>query len=155
MQSEHEFFWGGIFSNFNPINGDESLTSEKFFMFLKAAAFRDAQTLILISKSKTPREAKKLGRQVKGFDESKWNEIKFEAMMSAIRLKAQLDVNFVSALIQSKNKILVEASPVDKIWGIGFDEANALDNTDKWGQNLLGKALMQLRSEIATDFLKD
>lgn len=115
MQEKYEFFWGGIFSNFNPINDDKSLTSEKFFMMLKASTFCDSETLDLISKSKSPREAKKLGRKVERFSENRWNDIKFEGMMSAIRLKAQLDYDFVLALLDTGDKILVEASPVDKI----------------------------------------
>ena len=48
------------------------------------------------------------------------------------------------------DSILVEASPVDKIWGIGL----AADNPDaqnplKWkGQNMLGFALMEVRDEL-------
>lgn len=146
--SEYLFFWGGPFSNFYPINDDESVTSEKFYMLMKATAFHDYESITLISNSTSPREAKKLGRAVKNYNQEIWDEIKFSVMMSAIRLKVSIDRDFKDILLASENKILVEASPKDRIWGIGYDESNALDNIDNWGENLLGKALMNIRSEL-------
>lgn len=49
-------------------------------------------------------------------------------------------------LLSTGNREIVEASPVDNIWGIGFSSDNAMENVDKWGQNLLGKTLMKVRT---------
>lgn len=56
--------------------------------------------------------------------------------------------NFKSGLLATGERELVEASPEDRIWGIGFDAANAEANRDKWGENLLGLALMNVRKRI-------
>lgn len=142
------YFWGGPLSNFAPINGDESLTSEKFYMASKAAYFKDSATLSKIMRAMTPREAKKLGREVKDFDQAKWDEVKYEIMLDSLALKAALDKSFVSALLDTGYLCLVEASPKDRIWGIGFDETTAPDNIDNWGENLLGKALTEIRASL-------
>ena len=141
---EFVFFWGGIFSNFHPI-GSPEFTSEKVYMALKAAAFRDANSIQFIKFSMTPRDAKKAGREIKGFDEKIWDEIKIQCMMMALDVKFHSCPEFREALKATDTKILVEASPVDKIWGIGFAEKDAIANVDKWGQNLLGECLMDLR----------
>lgn len=146
--NEYLFFWGGPFSNFYPINNNQSITSEKFYMLMKAVAFHDYESITLISNSTTPRDAKKLGRAVKNYDQKVWDEIKFSVMMSAIRLKVAIDEDFKDILRASENKILVEASPVDRIWGIGYHKNEALDNILDWGENLLGKALMNIRAEL-------
>lgn len=144
--NDYLFFWGGPFSNFHPINGDLSITSEKFYMLMKATAFHDFNTLSLIANSTSPKEAKKLGRLVHNYDQVIWDKMKFEVMIAAIKLKVAIDHNFKDVLLASKPKVLVEASPFDSIWGIGYREANAMDNIEKWGENLLGKALMNVRN---------
>ena len=149
------YFWGGPLSNFAPINGDESLTSEKFYMASKAAYFKDSNTLSKILRATTPREAKKLGREVKGFDEESWDMAKYEAMLDCLMVKAELDKSFVSALLDTGHQILVEASPRDRIWGIGFDETTAPDNIDNWGENLLGQALMEIRTHLRIQLAKE
>ena len=149
------YFWGGPLSNFAPINGDESLTSEKFYMASKAMYFKDSNTLSKILRATTPREAKKLGREVKGFDEESWDMAKYEAMLDCLMVKAELDDSFVSALLDTGHKILVEASPTDRIWGIGFDETTAPDNIENWGENLLGQALMDIRTHLRIQLAKE
>lgn len=143
--STYLFFWNGVFSNFYPIGGDESFTSEKIYMAQKAMAFHDTEGLRLINHASTPVIAKKLGRTIRGFDERVWEELRTEAMLHALHIKFAACPEFRDALRSSGNLILVEASPHDKIWGIGFAEADALKNKDKWGLNLLGKCLMRIR----------
>jgi ribA/ribD-fused uncharacterized protein len=141
---DYLFFWDGILSNFHPISG-HAFTSEKIYMAHKAMAFNDVETFNLITNSKTPRDAKKLGQAVKGFDAVKWDELKVPAMLNALNIKFLACKEFRTMLAQSIGKTLVEASPVDRIWGIGFDEENALANIENWGENLLGKCLMRIR----------
>lgn len=142
---EYIFFWDGIFSNFHPINGDQAFTSEKIFMAQKAMAFHDMEALRLISQAITPRIAKNLGKTVVGFNKEKWAELRLGAMMHALHIKFAACEEFREALRASGDSILVEASPKDDVWGIGFDKAHALANIDKWGLNLLGKCLMNIR----------
>lgn len=145
--NKHLFFWGGIFSNFHFINGDPSFTSEKIYMAAKAACFCDAKALKAINESVSPKQAKAVGRTVVGFDNEVWDAIKIEAMMFALQIKFDACGEFRDALRASGNLMLVEASPVDRIWGIGFSAETALANIDKWGENLLGRCLMGLRSK--------
>lgn len=145
--SNFVFFWGGVFSNFHPITGDHD-TSEHIFMAQKAIFFRDFETLAKIVAAPRPLDAKKLGRTIKGFNEQEWIKVREEAMILALTMKAERCPEFRKALIESDEKVLVEASPRDNIWGIGFAEKDALVNTDKWGLNLLGKCLMSLRSAL-------
>lgn len=51
-------------------------------------------------------------------------------------------------LLATEERELVEASPMDRIWGVGFAEKNAGANRHRWGQNLLGKALMVVRTRL-------
>lgn len=143
----HLFFWGGVFSNFHPINGDTSNTSEKKFMEAKAIRFGDRVALERIRLAKTPNEAKEIGRQVRGYHQAMWDEIKVPCMMSALQFKWNNCEEFRKALKESGENILVEASPYDRIWGIGYKSDTALAYIDNWGENLLGKCLMNLRSE--------
>ena len=146
--NKYIFFWGGVFSNFHPINGD-GFTSEHLYMNAKALFFGDKEIAAQIIAAKTPREAKNLGRKVKGFDEKKWDEVKSSAMISCLKYKALVCTEFYNALLDSVDKILVEASPHDKIWGIGMaaNDPNIL-KTELWGENLLGEALMIVRNNI-------
>ena len=67
------------------------------------------------------------------------NLLKFTQM----KLKKQfLDQEF-------NHKHFVEASPFDRIWGIGCSEKSALDNQSNWrGLNLLGRALDEVRKNL-------
>mgnify|MGYP005606508799 FL=1 len=108
-------------------------------------AFHDMEALRLISQAITPRIAKNLGKTVVGFNKEKWAELRLGAMMHALHIKFAACEEFREALRASGDSILVEASPKDDVWGIGFDKAHALANIDKWGLNLLGKCLMNIR----------
>ena len=68
--------------------------------------------------------------------------------MGALRIKFLCCLDFRTVLVGSGEKLLVEASPYDRIWGIGFNEENSLANIDKWGENLLGKCLMKIREKM-------
>lgn len=94
---------------------------------------------------------KALGRQVRGFDAKVWDEVKFSVVLNASYLKFSQNASLRDFLLQTGSKILVEASPVDKIWGIGMSASDEnAQNPVKWrGQNLLGFALMRARDEIA------
>ena len=124
---------------------------EQYMMAKKAECFGDEDALEQILSAKDPAQMKALGRQVRGFDAKVWDEIKFSVVLNASYLKFSQNAPLREFLLQTGSKILVEASPVDKIWGIGLgaSDENA-QNPTKWrGQNLLGFALMRARDEIA------
>lgn len=125
-------------------------TTEHYMMARKALLFRDKETFIKIVNANTPSEAKSLGRQVKNFDEAIWNEHKFDIVVKGNLLKFSQNQALQDYLISTNDSILVEASPYDRIWGIGLDENSPHANDPfKWnGQNLLGFALMEVRDTL-------
>lgn len=125
--------------------------AEQYMMAKKAECFGDKEALEQILAARDPAQMKALGRQVRSFDVKIWDEIKFDVVLNASYLKFSQNAPLRDFLLQTGSKVLVEASPVDKIWGIGLgaSDENA-QNPMKWrGRNLLGFALMRARDEIA------
>lgn len=145
------FFWNGEYSNWHPWpfkhKGHNFENSEQAFMWEKAMFFGDTVTAEKVLNTPNPAENKKLGRQVTPYDNDKWAEVRYDIMV---------EVNFSKwitnpdQLLDTGSKTIVEASPVDKIWGIGLmpDDPRAEDENNWDGQNLLGFALMEVRNDI-------
>lgn len=157
--TKHVLFWGGPLSNFEEVHFSleehEFSSSEQYFMWKKAKTFGDEEIAEKILKAKTPKEAKKLGREVRGYDEGTWNKIRTEVMEDACYAKFFSSPSLKKLLLSFPGKTFVEASPYDKIWGIGMreDDPNA-DNEKKWlGQNLLGQVLGRVRDRIKKEEL--
>ncbi|WP_235972774.1 ADP-ribosylglycohydrolase family protein [Pedobacter ghigonis] len=125
-------------------------TAEHYMMAKKALLFNDQQVFEKILTKESPKDVKDLGRQIQNFDADIWDVHKFDIVKQANLLKFSQNEALKSFLLQTKSKILVEASPVDAIWGIGLaeDNANALIPKNWKGLNLLGFALMEVRDEI-------
>ena len=119
-------------------------------MYQKAKLFDDNEVAKQILAAGSPGAAKALGRRVREFDEKIWSEKRFEIVVEANRLKFVQNEDLKWFLIGTKDRVLVEASPVDKIWGVGMAADNQeIGNPRLWqGLNLLGFALMQVRSEL-------
>ena len=125
-------------------------TAEHYMMAEKARLFNDKGALQKILSSKHPGEAKRLGREITNFDNTLWNEKRFTIVVKGNLAKFSQNDALKSFLLNTGERVLVEASPVDKIWGIGLasDHKNA-GNPHQWpGLNLLGFALMQARQLI-------
>ena len=113
----------------------------------KAALFGDQTTRAQVLVATNPGAAKALGRQVRGFNEAAWIENRFSIVLRANEAKFSQNPDLGHFLRQTGNRIIVEASPVDRVWGIGIaqDDERAR-NPNQWkGLNLLGFALMQVR----------
>ena len=134
------------------INGIQYHTTEQYMMASKARLFGDEDTLNEIMNATTPFEYKKLGRKVKGFEPSLWDEKKLDIVVEGNKAKFGQNPELKEFLLSTDDAILVEASPYDTIWGIGMDKETALNsNVEDWkGENLLGCALMEVR-----DWLKN
>ncbi|WP_229217079.1 NADAR family protein [Dyadobacter luteus] len=116
-------------------------------MAQKAMLFGDLDTYDRILNARTPAEAKDLGRKVKNFDEDVWNKERINIVIQGNLQKFGQNKNLKDFLLNTKDRVLVEASPVDTIWGIGLaaDDVKT-ENPSKWdGLNLLGFALMTAR----------
>jgi ribA/ribD-fused uncharacterized protein len=134
------------------VDGVVYKTSEHWMMAQKALLFGDTKSFHSIIKTETPKEAKDFGRNVHNFDEEIWNTNRFEIVKNGNIHKFNQHPDFAKYLHSTGDKILVEASPVDTIWGIGLShDSQNIDNPYYWrGLNLLGFALMEVR-----DFLND
>lgn len=100
--------------------------------------------------SYNPKAYKKLGREVKNYDDAIWSNVRYDIMVDLIRARCEYNKEYKNLLLTLENKIIAEASPRDTIWGIGFSSKNSksLDPTMWRGKNLLGKAYMKIRDEL-------
>ena len=130
------------------LDGVEYRTAEHYMMAEKARLFQDNDTLKQIIAAEHPGEAKKLGRLVKEFKQEVWLEHRFDIVVRGNAGKFGQNLDLREFLINTKDRILVEASPRDRIWGIGLGQNNPdAENPYKWrGENLLGFALMEVRN---------
>lgn len=131
-------------------DGVSYATAEHYMMAGKARLFGDAAALSAILAAATPAEAKKLGRQVRDFVEATWKEHCSRIVARASVLKFSQNPALGSFLLASGDSVVVEASPRDRIWGIGMSQNNPASSDPRhWrGQNLLGFALMQARHQL-------
>ncbi len=134
------------------VEGITYKTAEHWMMAEKARVFDDPKMLEEIIMSSNPMEAKQLGRKVKNFDPKIWNQHKYEIVKQGNIHKFSQHQELKDFLLNTKSRILVEASPRDRIWGIGMGQSNEkAENPNLWrGQNLLGFALMEVRDELQT-----
>lgn len=125
-------------------------TAEHYMMAQKALLFDDKEIFHEIIQSKHPKQAKDLGRKVKNFDETLWNENRFDIVLRGNIAKFGQHPKLKAYLLGTGDRVLVEASPVDKIWGIGLAKNDdKIHNPLNWqGLNLLGFALMQVRKQF-------
>ena len=118
----------------------------------KARVFEDTVIEEQILLSSNPKEMKALGKKVKNFDQLIWDKVKYSIVLNGNYYKFCQDEAMRNFLLATGDKVLVEASPLDTIWGIGLAEGNvkALNPATWRGQNLLGFALMEVRDELRT-----
>jgi ribA/ribD-fused uncharacterized protein len=139
-------WWPASFS----IDGQTYPTAEHYMMAQKAKLFGDDQAYGNILSAPSPSEAKALGRRVSGFDENLWIAQRFPIAVRGNTAKFEQNPELKDWLINTENLVLVEASPVDTVWGIGLaaSDERALDPRTWRGLNLLGFALMQARAAL-------
>lgn len=133
------------------IDGITYTTAEHYMMAGKTRLFKDEEILQKILNATHPNDAKKLGRKVKNFTPELWNAHKFEIVLEANYAKFSQNEALKEYLVNTKDRIIVEASPVDSIWGIGLaaDSPNATNPTKWKGHNLLGYVLMEVRDRLS------
>lgn len=129
------------------VDGQRYPTAEHFMMAEKAALFRDQLIRAQVLQAPNPGAAKALGRQVRGFDETAWLQHRYSIVVRANEAKFAQNPEIGHFLQQTGTRVLVEASPVDSVWGIGLaQDDERVNNPNQWpGLNLLGFALMQVR----------
>ncbi|MDH5178309.1 MAG: NADAR family protein [Gammaproteobacteria bacterium] len=132
------------------INGTSYPTAEHYMMAEKARLFSDQVAQKKILAASHPGDAKKLGRTVCGYTEQKWLSHRFDIVLRGNIEKFHQNPELGDFLLKTGDRVLVEASPVDKIWGIGLEKTHGnANNPAKWpGLNLLGFALMAVRQGL-------
>ena len=132
------------------VGGHTFPTAEHWMMFKKAELFEDQIFMEKILAAKSPAGAKKLGRKVSNFKPEIWDAHKFEIVVEGNQYKFEQNKEMGNFLKSTGNQILVEASPYDRIWGIGMTKNHQnIMRPDSWrGQNLLGFALMEVRDKL-------
>ncbi|MCK2241184.1 MULTISPECIES: NADAR family protein [unclassified Crossiella] len=125
-------------------------SAEHYMMFHKALLFEDQDTAARILAADDPGEAKTLGRQVKSFDSATWAARRVAIVTTGNELKFTQHPDLAAYLLGTGDRILVEASPLDAVWGIGLtaDDPRATDPARWPGENLLGFALMTVRARL-------
>ncbi|MFD2565481.1 NADAR family protein [Aquimarina rubra] len=133
------------------VEGIQYKTAEHWMMAEKARLFEDVAILKEIIDCNHPMEAKQLGRKVKNFDAKIWDAHKYEIVKQGNYYKFSQHQDLAAFLLNTKKRIIVEASPRDRIWGIGMGQANEkAQNPNLWrGQNLLGFVLMEVREMLS------
>lgn len=132
------------------VDGVTYSSAEQYMMAGKALLFEDRQMFNQIIKTQDPKTVKALGRKVKNFEDCIWEKNRFNIVKRGNIAKFSQNPELGDFLLSTKNKVLVEASPYDRIWGIGMGKENEFSEIPvKWfGLNLLGFALMEVREAI-------
>ncbi len=165
MRLKFLFFWGhqpsregglgpGCLSQWWPatftVDGTAYPSAEHFMMERKARLFGDEHTADRILAAPSPGAAKELGRQVCGFDDHTWVAHRYDIVVRASVAKFSQNASLGEYLLNTGRRILVEASPLDRVWGIGLsaDDERARRPSRWCGENLLGFALMDARAAL-------
>lgn len=154
ITDKYVFFWDGIYSQWyhSPIVIDDVNYNccEQYMMHQKALFFGDIETAKKIMKTPSPRDQKMLGRSVKNFNKDLWDRVNLNIVYKANLAKFTQIKELREALLNTGNRILVEASPYDQIWGIGMgEEEPGVENPINWkGQNLLGQVITLVKQEL-------
>jgi ribA/ribD-fused uncharacterized protein len=132
------------------VDGQRYTSAEQWMMAEKARLFGDGATLAEILAADDPAAVKKLGRKVRGYDDARWAAARFDAVVRGSEAKFGQDDALRGFLVKTAPRVLVEASPMDRVWGIGMaaKDPRAEDPTAWEGENLLGFALMRARDAL-------
>jgi ribA/ribD-fused uncharacterized protein len=159
------FFWGhqperdgsvgaGCLSQWAPVSftvdGVRFATAEHYMMWGKAKLFGDDAMAERILAAGHPKQAKTLGGRVSGFDQQTWNAHRSPIVVAGNLAKFGQHADLRDYLLGTGRRVLVEASPMDRIWGIGLTRDDpAASDAGRWrGLNLLGFALMDVRDAL-------
>jgi hypothetical protein len=139
-------WWPGRFT----VDGIAYATAEHWMMASKARLFDDRDGLAAVLAAANPGAAKAAGRKVRGFDERRWREARYDIVVAGNLAKFTQNEDLGNFLRRTGRKVLVEASPYDRIWGIGMAPAHDdIAHPTRWhGLNLLGFALMDVRERL-------
>ena len=124
--------------------------AEQFMMAEKARLFGDKEIEEKIMNSSDPKEQQDLGRQVKNFNQEKWNKHARDIVYEGNYYRFNHNEYLKNLLFETVGTTLVETSPYDKIWGIGLrkNDPRVQDRTTWRGKNWLGEVLTKVRDDL-------
>ena len=155
--TKYTFFWDGPFSNWAKTSfrycNNKFSSSEQALMWAKAMYFDDILAASMIMATDDPKKQKEYGRKVRNYDDTRWSKVRYNLMVDILYNKYSQDLTMKEHLLCTTGTILVEASPYDTIWGIGLatSDPRAQDESTWLGQNLLGKALTEVRTQLENE----
>lgn len=126
---------------------------EQFMMYRKAVLFHDFERAMMIMATSDVVKIKSLGREITPYEDSVWRESRYDSVLPGIYEKFAQNPELRERLLLTGDTILAECAVKDKIWGIGLSMRDPLRfSPERWkGQNLLGKALMQVRLKLKSE----
>jgi len=149
------FFQGSsAFSNWHKVafivGGTTFNCVEQYMMYAKAKFFGDEGTAAAVLATQDPGRQKALGRRVAGFDDSIWIENRMSIVRTGVLAKFTQNSRLQEALFATAGTELVEASPYDRVWGVGLAATDPrIHDRSQWrGENLLGKILTEVRDHL-------
>ncbi len=154
MAEAFTFFWKHRLSQWHRAPfavGSVTFThAEQYMMYAKALLFGDRDAAARILAAETPREQQEIGRGVRGFDESVWVLFREGVVFAGNYARFSQNPDQRELLFATRGTTLVEASPHDRVWGIGLaaDDPRAQDRSQWLGLNLLGEALTRVREAL-------
>lgn len=128
--------------------------AEQFMMYCKAGRFHDRETQRRVLATTSPTEQKRLGRLTAGFTDVSWGEVKSLVVVAGTIAKFGQNPKLKSKLLATGDRLLVEAASNDRVWGIGYTAKHAMSYRQHWGENRLGKALMEAREHLRQEDAK-
>lgn len=154
MAEAFTFFWKHRLSQWHRapfvLGGVTFTCAEQYMMHAKAMLFGDREAAARILVAEIPREQQAIGREVRGFDEAVWVLFREGIVFAGNYARFSQQSVQRELLFSTRGTTLVEASPHDRVWGIGLtaDDPRALDRTQWLGLNLLGEALTRVRESL-------
>ncbi len=155
------FFWDGPFSQWYPSNfvieNVHYSHAEQYMMASKAALFNDDDIYRKIMRSTSPSDQKRFGRSVRNFNEARWNIVVKDIVYTGNYAKFSQNKDLLKKLLETVGTTLVEASPYDKLYGIGLaaKDPRAQTRATWQGKNWLGEVLTQLREDLRAIIVAD
>ena len=124
-------------------------SSEHGMMYEKAKLFDPSMREDIVNAGH-PRDVKALGRKIANFDPEVWDQMSVKLFVPHLVSKFTQNETFKAELLGTGDRVIAEASPYDKVWGIGLapDNPKALIMRNWNGENRLGIALMLARDVI-------
>jgi len=157
ITDNYVFFWGGVCSQWYPskftIDCVEYTSAEQYMMAKKALLFNDDISYDEIMETDKPMTQKAIGKRVKNFDKDKWEAFCRDYVFEGNYAKFTQNPKMLEELLTYGDRDIVEASPEDKIWGIGLHESDPkVHDPSKWeGTNWLGLAIMRVRDTLKVE----